>query len=170
MSTEQKPERPEGWHQGYTAGVRAGRAQAFTEIALSRQQEADLAKVKADQEQKWADNADLNDPDVRIMLTEQAWQVPAIGGPLTCEDYGVDVLEMPEHSTDFQIGYSQASNLKVEGWPLPRLKKDRPQSIGGEWTEDQGRTLAGMKVLCLKAGKYGSLEETWHQVKEGTIL
>ena len=129
--------------------------------------------------------ADLNDPDVRITLTEQAWQVPAIGGPLTCEDcyksgfeaglyhrtdYGVDVLVMPEHSTDFQTGYAQASNLKVEGWPLARLKKDRPQPVGGEWTEDQGQTLAGMKVLCLKAGKYGSLEETWHLVKEGKIL
>ena len=123
---------------------------------------------------------DLNDPDVRIDLTEQAWH--AVEGPTLCEDcwktgfetglyhrtdYGIDIVEMPEHSTDFLVGFAQASNLKVEGWPLPRLKKDRIKSIGGEWTEDQGQSLAGMKVLCLKAGKYGSLEETWHQVKEG---
>ena len=125
--------------------------------------------------------ADLNDPAVRVRLTEEAWQVPAIGGPLTCEDcykdgfetglyhrtdYGVDVVELPEHTTDWNIGYSQASNLKVEGWPLPS-KKDRAQSVGGEWTQDQGQTLQGMKVLCMKAGRYGTLEETWQQVKAG---
>lgn len=124
---------------------------------------------------------DLGDPDWRIDLTERAWA--AIEGPTLCEDcyknghetglyhrtpYGVDVVELPEHTVDWRLGYKHGRNLKVEGWPLPRLKADRVQDGEGdtEWTQNQGQTLAGMKVLCLSATPDRTLQQVWEDFKE----
>ena len=119
--------------------------------------------------------ADLLDVAVRVRLAEQAWE--KVGGPTLCEDcylngfesglyhrtpYGVDVLTLPAHTVDWQVGYKHGRNLKVEGWPLPP-KKDRVQGLegDGEWTDRQGKTLEGMQVLCLSATETQSVQEVW---------
>ena len=128
----------------------------------------------------WVLMPDLTNPETRIALTERAWE--SVGGPTLCEDcykngfesglyhrtlYGVDILELPEHTIDWRVGYKQGRNLKVEGWPLPRLKKDRVPDMEGDsnWTPDQGQSLAGMKVLCLSATEDKTLQEVWEDLK-----
>ena len=50
------PDEPE-YQQGYAAGLRAGRAQAFREIAQSRMVEWEIAARKAEAEERWAQEA-----------------------------------------------------------------------------------------------------------------